>query len=39
MTGVGFGHFEAEEHKGRRVVGRNSKGYEVEGRLVPSFHP
>ncbi len=39
VTIAGFGRFEAKEHKGRRVVGLDGQEYEVEGRLVPSFHP
>jgi nucleoid DNA-binding protein len=39
VTIAGFGRFEAKEHKGRRVVGLDGVEYEVESRLVPSFHP
>jgi nucleoid DNA-binding protein len=39
VTIAGFGRFEAKEHKGRRVVGLDGEEYEVESRLVPSFHP
>jgi DNA-binding protein HU-beta len=39
VTIAGFGRFEAREHKGRRVVGLDGEEYEVESRLVPSFHP
>lgn len=39
VTIAGFGCFEAKEHKGRRVVGLDGEEYEVESRLVPSFHP
>jgi nucleoid DNA-binding protein len=39
VTIAGFGRFEAKEHKGWRVVGLDGEEYEVEGRLVPSFHP
>ena len=39
VTIAGFGRFEAKEHEGRRVVGPNGEEYEVESRLVPSFHP
>ncbi|MFN2186635.1 MAG: HU family DNA-binding protein [Anaerolineae bacterium] len=39
ITIAGFGRFEAREHKGRRVVGLDGVEYEVESRLVPSFHP
>jgi len=37
VTLAGFGRFQAKEHKGRRVVGRDGRVYEVESRLVPSF--
>jgi DNA-binding protein HU-beta len=39
VTIAGFGRFEAKEHKGRRVVGLDGEEFEVESRLVPSFHP
>lgn len=39
VTIAGFGRFEAREHKGRRVVELDGEEYEVETRLVPSFHP
>jgi nucleoid DNA-binding protein len=39
VTIAGFGRFEAKDHAGRRVVGLDGEEYEVEGRLVPSFHP
>jgi nucleoid DNA-binding protein len=39
ITIAGFGRFEAREHTGRRVVGLDGEEYEVESRLVPSFHP
>jgi nucleoid DNA-binding protein len=39
VTIAGFGRFEARKHKGRRVVGLDGEEYEVESRLVPSFHP
>lgn len=39
VTIAGFGRFEAKEHAGRRVVGRDGKEYQVDARLVPSFHP
>ena len=39
VTIAGFGRFEAKEHRGRRVVGLDGEEYEVESRLVPSFHP
>jgi DNA-binding protein HU-beta len=39
VTIAGFGRFEVKEHRGRRVVGLDGEEYEVESRLVPSFHP
>ena len=39
ITLVGFGRFEANEHRPRTVQGRDGKTYHVEGRLVPSFRP
>ena len=39
VTLVGFGCFEASEHRPRTVQGRDGKTYQVESRLVPSFHP
>ena len=39
VTLVGFGRFEANEHRPRTVQGRDGKTYHVEGRLVPSFRP
>ncbi|MBN1658058.1 MAG: HU family DNA-binding protein [Anaerolineae bacterium] len=39
VTIAGFGRFEAKEHAGRRVVGLGGEEYQVEARLVPSFHP
>jgi nucleoid DNA-binding protein len=39
VTIAGFGRFEAKEHKCRRVVGLDGEEYEVDSRLVPSFHP
>jgi nucleoid DNA-binding protein len=39
VTIAGFGRFEAKEHRGRRVVGLDGQEYQVERRLVPSFHP
>jgi nucleoid DNA-binding protein len=39
VTLVGFGRFEANEHRPRTVYGRDGKTYHVEGRLVPSFRP
>jgi hypothetical protein len=38
VTMAGFRRLEAREHKGRTVVGLASQEYEVESRLVPSFH-
>jgi nucleoid DNA-binding protein len=37
VTLVGFGRFEANEHRPRAVHGRDGRTYHVEGRLVPSF--
>ncbi len=37
VTLVGFGRFEAREHRPRAVQGRDGQTYHVEGRLVPSF--
>jgi nucleoid DNA-binding protein len=39
ITIAGFGRFGVKEHKGRRIVGLDGEEYEVESRLVPSFHP
>jgi nucleoid DNA-binding protein len=39
VTLVGFGRFEANEHRPRIVQGRDGNTYHVESRLVPSFHP
>ena len=39
VTLVGFGRFEANEHRPRTVQGRDGRIYQIEGRLVPSFHP
>lgn len=39
VTLVGFGRFEANEHRPRTVQGRDGRAYQVEGRLVPSFRP
>ena len=39
VTLVGFGRFEANEHRPRVVHGRDGQTYHVESRLVPSFHP
>jgi nucleoid DNA-binding protein len=39
ITLVGFGRFEANEHRPRTVQGRDGKTCHVEGRLVPSFRP
>jgi nucleoid DNA-binding protein len=39
VTLVGFGRFEANEHRPRTVHGRDGKTYQVESRLVPSFRP
>ena len=39
VTLTGPGRFEAKEHRGRRVVGLDGEEYEVESRLLLSFHP
>jgi len=39
VTLVGFGRFEANEHRPRIVQGRDGNTYQVESRLMPSFHP
>jgi nucleoid DNA-binding protein len=39
ITIAGFGRFKAKEHKGRQVIGLDGEVYQVERRLVPSFHP
>jgi DNA-binding protein HU-beta len=39
VTLVGFGRFEASEHRPRAVYGRDGNTYYVERRLVPSFRP
>jgi DNA-binding protein HU-beta len=39
VTLVGFGRFEASEHRPRIVHGRDGKTYNVQSRLVPSFRP
>jgi DNA-binding protein HU-beta len=39
VTLVGFGRFEAREHQGRAIHGRDGRIYRVERRLVPSFSP
>jgi nucleoid DNA-binding protein len=39
VTIAGFGRFDAVEHKGRRVEGRDGKEYRVPSRLVPRFRP
>jgi nucleoid DNA-binding protein len=39
VTIAGFGRFEAKQHRGRRVMGLDGREYDVESRLVPSFHP
>jgi DNA-binding protein HU-beta len=39
VTLVGFGRFEANEHRPRTVQGRDGNTYHVESRLVPSFRP
>jgi DNA-binding protein HU-beta len=36
---VGFGRFEANEHRPRAVRGLDGNTYHVDSRLVPSFHP
>lgn len=39
VTLVGFGRFEANEHRPRAVRGLDGNTYHVGSRLVPSFHP
>jgi nucleoid DNA-binding protein len=39
VTLVGFGRFEATEHRPRKVRGRDGRTYQVERRLVPVFRP
>jgi nucleoid DNA-binding protein len=39
VTLVGFGRFEANEHRPRIVQGRDGNTYHVGSRLVPSFRP
>jgi DNA-binding protein HU-beta len=39
VTLAGFGRFEAREHRPRAVHGMDGNTYQVEGRLVPTFHP